>query len=146
MAKELTVTRSINATPAQVYAAWTQPEQFAAWFGTEAVTIPLDSVTLDVRPGGAITATMHLPDGNTINWAGEYVEVVPNRKLVFTITDTPGAPAGEPLVADFVETASGTDVTLVQNVESFDEEGIEALRGGYKAFFDDMEQVIARNA
>ena len=29
----LTIKRRINATPAKVYAAWTDPEKLAAWFG-----------------------------------------------------------------------------------------------------------------
>lgn len=144
MTKELAVTRKISASPQRVYESWTEPEQFAAWFGTEAVEIPLDSVTLDARPGGKLAAMMKLPDGSTINWAGEYVEAVPGKRLVFTLTDNPAEPYGEPLVADFVAVDGGTEVTLVQNVEEFDEEGIAALKEGYKGFFDDMEKVIAR--
>jgi uncharacterized protein YndB with AHSA1/START domain len=36
---------------------------------------------------------MVLPDGNTIDWTGEFLEVVPDRRLVLTMTDRPASPA-----------------------------------------------------
>ena len=43
--------------------------------------------------GRAWSATMVLPDGNTIDWTGEFLEVVPDRRLVLTMTDRPASPA-----------------------------------------------------
>ena len=57
----MTITRTFSAPVDLVYAAWTTPEHFAVWFGTE--TVAVDDVTIDARPGGSWTATMHLPDG-----------------------------------------------------------------------------------
>src|ERR1700712_4159472 len=71
-----TITRAFAARREVVFVAWTEPQHFAAWFGGSAVTVPADSVEMDVRPGGTWKATMHLPgDLQEINWFGEYVEV-----------------------------------------------------------------------
>ena len=39
---------------------------------------------MDLRPGGASNITMSSPDGQDMPCPGQYLEVVPNRKLVFT--------------------------------------------------------------
>ena len=56
-----TITRAFAARREVVFVAWTEPQHFAAWFGGSAVTVPIDSVEMDVRPGGTWKATMHLP-------------------------------------------------------------------------------------
>jgi len=48
--------------------------------------VPLSSVAMDVRPGGAWKLTMFAPPGRReINWWGEYREVDEPERLVFTI-------------------------------------------------------------
>src|SRR4051812_49988136 len=85
----LTVTRVLGAPPERVWREWTEPEAFADWFGGPEAEIPLDTVAMDVRPGGAWRATM-LHGGREIRWKGEYVEVEPPERLVLTISDQPG--------------------------------------------------------
>ena len=46
----------IDAPPAEVVRGFTEPEPFAAWFVAEGFSAPSDRVTLDVRPGGLISA------------------------------------------------------------------------------------------
>ena len=80
--RELVLTRVINAPPERVYAAWTQPELIKKWFTPKPVeTIVAET---DVRPGGSSYIVMRLPDGTEMPNRGVYLEVVPNRKLVFT--------------------------------------------------------------
>ncbi len=43
-----------------VWRAWTEPEQLAAWWGKRGWRTPLESVTLDVRPGGVVPADLGL--------------------------------------------------------------------------------------
>ncbi|GAA3592834.1 hypothetical protein GCM10022198_15930 [Klugiella xanthotipulae] len=93
MSNGLTITRIFTVPPESVYAAWTRPEHFSVWFGTAAVSVPLDTLSLDVRVGGEWRAVMHLADGHVINWVGEYVELDPPHRLVFTMTDRPDDPA-----------------------------------------------------
>ncbi len=45
------LTRVLHAPQRRVFAAWTSPEDFAAWYGGEA-EVPLDRVAMDVRPAG----------------------------------------------------------------------------------------------
>ena len=47
------ITRVFDAPRAEVWREWTEPDRFADWFGGRGVDVPLDSVSMDVRPGGS---------------------------------------------------------------------------------------------
>ena len=53
-----TTMRVFHAPRERVWLEWTEPERFADWFGGLECEIPLSTVSLDVRPGGAWRATM----------------------------------------------------------------------------------------
>lgn len=143
MTESFTITRTLAAPRELVWDAWTRPEHFAVWFGTEAVEIPLDTVTMDVRVGGTLAATMFVPDGPRIDWLGEYTEVDRPSRLAFTLSDNPGEYAGLPIVATFTEVEGGTEVSLTQHRGDFTDEQVQATIAGYNAFFDSLEGVVA---
>src|SRR5262245_545514 len=49
---QLALTRIFNAPRALVYQAFTDPDQFAAWWGPIGNSLPRDEIEFDVRPGG----------------------------------------------------------------------------------------------
>ncbi len=49
---QLVLTRIVNAPRALVYRAFTDPDQFAAWWGPLGNLLPRDEIDFDVRPGG----------------------------------------------------------------------------------------------
>jgi uncharacterized protein YndB with AHSA1/START domain len=49
---QLTLTRIFNAPRADVYQAFTDPDQFATWWGPIGNSVPRDEIDFDVRPGG----------------------------------------------------------------------------------------------
>jgi uncharacterized protein YndB with AHSA1/START domain len=139
-----TITRELAAPRELVFDAITKPEHFAVWFGTADVEVPLDSLSMDVRPGGGFRAVMVLPDGNRINWAGEYVEVDPPARVTMTLTDNPGEYAGLPVLFDLDEIAGGTRLTISQDRADFGDEQVAATIAGYNAFIDEIERELAR--
>ena len=86
--RTLTLTRIIDAPPAKVFEAWTTPELLTQWFAPKPWTTP--TVELDLRPGGRSNFTMRGPDGEESPNEGVYLEIVPNRKIVFTDAFTEG--------------------------------------------------------
>ena len=56
--REVTLTRYFAAPPELVYRAFTDREQLAQWLGPLMFSVPVDTVDLDVRPGGHWRATM----------------------------------------------------------------------------------------
>jgi uncharacterized protein YndB with AHSA1/START domain len=143
MTEYFSVTRTISAPRELVFEALTKPEHFAVWFGTAAVEVPRETLSMDVRPGGAFRAVMHLPDGNLINWAGTYVEVDPPSHVAMTLTDQPDDDAGLPVVFDLVTVDGGTELTVRQDRADFSDEQVAATIAGYNAFIDDIERVVA---
>jgi len=69
-----TIERTFDAPRDLVWKALTEPAQFAVWFGGDHAEVPVDSVSMDVRPGGTWAAHM-IAGGAEMDWKGEYVEV-----------------------------------------------------------------------
>ena len=80
--RELLLTRLIDAPPAALWRAWTEPELMKQWFTPRPYTTP--EVDIDVRPGGSSRIVMRSPEGQDMTMRGVYLEVVPQRRLVFT--------------------------------------------------------------
>jgi uncharacterized protein YndB with AHSA1/START domain len=93
--RELILERVLNATPEKLYRCWTEPALIVQWF-----TPPPFRTTravVDVRAGGASCITMQSPDGQEFPNEGVYLEVVPNRRIVFTDAFTAGwEPSAKP--------------------------------------------------
>lgn len=145
-AEGITIIRVFNAPPDAVFRAWIEPAPFAAWFGGHDVEVPLSSVSMDPQPGGTWRATMKLPDGNEINWHGEYQEVEPPHRLVVTIADRPGDER-ELLTVSFRDTGDGrTEMHFRQTGGHNDAEGYAGAASGWGAFFDAMDEELAEKA
>jgi uncharacterized protein YndB with AHSA1/START domain len=73
------LTRIFDAPPADIFDAWTQPEQVTCWW--DAAGEPLSICEIDLRPGGAFrfVSKGHLD----MPFAGTYREISPPDRLVF---------------------------------------------------------------
>jgi len=78
----LTIVRRLKASPARVYAAFIEPETILKWWGPD--TGPTLIAETDVRPGGRFRVVFRTVDGEQHENRGTYLEVVQDRKLVFT--------------------------------------------------------------
>jgi len=143
MTESLTITREFAATPAAVFALWTDPGKFATWFGTDAIPVPAETLSYDAAPGNTWTAVMHLPDGSTKDWVGEFIEVTPTSRFVMTLTDEPENPARATVTAVLTETPTGTELSMTQAGAPMSDEMVAGLTMGYNAFFDTMEKILA---
>jgi uncharacterized protein YndB with AHSA1/START domain len=77
---ELAVERYIEAPPPVVYQVWT--ERLEEWWAPRPWTTKV--VEQDLRPGGRSAMIMTGPDGPTPVMEGVFLEVIPNRSIVFT--------------------------------------------------------------
>lgn len=87
------IERTLQAPVAVMWRLWTDPHDFAAWYGPAGATIPV--VIMDVRVGGARRIAMEIqtPNGPMRIWfAGQYTDVVEHHRLAYTeaITDEAG--------------------------------------------------------
>ena len=86
--RPLRLTLCFDARPQRVFDAWLDPSFAARWlFATASRRIA--QVEIDARVGGAFRF-VDRDDGSAIEYTGEYVEIVPHRRLAFTLV-LPGA-------------------------------------------------------
>ncbi|MBO1740007.1 SRPBCC domain-containing protein [Leifsonia sp. TF02-11] len=135
------IEREFAAPPAAVFAAWTTPESFARWFGGREVQMPLDGLDYRAEPGRAWSAMMVLPDGNTIDWAGEFVEVDPPSRLVMTLTDRPSAGERAVLTVELTPTPTGTRLRMTQQTPGFTDEQRRGTIAGWQTFLDVLAEI-----
>ena len=136
----LTIKRRLNAPPAKVYAAWTDPEKVKGWMGPGEVKAK--SVECDLRIGGSYRWVMVAPSGEEHNVGGVYREVVPNEKLVFTWA-WKSTPERESLVTVLLKPdGDGTLLTLTHE-QFFDDDARDRHNHGWNGALDKMERMFA---
>jgi uncharacterized protein YndB with AHSA1/START domain len=134
------------AAPARaVFAAWTSPELLRRWYppGADWDT-PIADV--DLRVGGRLRMVMRSPDGEEFGGGGEYREITPPTRLVFTWTwDRPDVAEGVQLVeVDFTEHSDGTTTVVMTNHGLTDEQSRESHREGWEGSFDNLARLVSR--
>jgi uncharacterized protein YndB with AHSA1/START domain len=140
----ITMTRVFDAPRERVWAEWTEPERFADWFGGPESEVPLASVSMDVRPGGAWRLTMFAAPGRReIRWKGEYREVVEPERLVFTVSDQPGDDAYELVTVMLTDLGDGRTEMLFQQRGQLPPEVYERAGEGWSVFFDRLAERLA---
>ena len=86
---DLVLERVVDVSPELVYKAWTTPKHLMPWFCPKPYRTT--ECEIDLRPGGKFFAQMVDPAGNKLPAEpGCYLEIVPNRKLVWTSALGPG--------------------------------------------------------
>ncbi len=109
----LEIKRTLQAPREKVFEAWTDPEKLNRWFA------PSDeyevSAECDPRPGGSYRIQMTHKDGNVHTVVGEYREVSPPEKLVFTWSWEDGTVQGSLVAVDFRDVDGATEITLTHS-------------------------------
>ena len=139
------IERTFRAPIEAVFAAWTSPEVLRRWYppGADWET-PVAEV--DLRVGGELRIVMRDPSGDEFGGGGEYREIDPPRRLVFTWTwDRPDVAEGTQLVeVDFADNGDGTTTVVMINRGLHDEKSQRSHREGWEGSFDNLERALAR--
>lgn len=126
--KELT----IKASPATIFPYLVDPARLVEWMGTEALLNPVPGGEFRVLCGGVNPS------------AGEFVEVIPNQKVVFTFGwDLPGhpIPAGSTQV-EITLTPDGEHTLLRLVHRGLPDDAIGDHLGGWNYYLGRLEMVI----
>ena len=139
----ITMTRVFDAPREDVWKEWTEPERFAGWYGGSESEVPVGTVSMDVREGGAWRATMFAgPDRHEIRWKGEYREVVEPERLVFTVSDRPGDEY-ELVIVVLNDLGDGRTEMVFEQRGGMSAEQYERAGQGWSGFFDRMAERLA---
>jgi uncharacterized protein YndB with AHSA1/START domain len=79
---EQVIERVFDAPRELLWRAWTDPEWFMRWWGPAPFTSPW--VQMDLQPGGRFVWVMRDPDGQEYYTVGEFREIDPPSRLVYT--------------------------------------------------------------
>lgn len=134
---KLQIKRFIKAEVTKVFAAWTKPDLMKQWFAPGTMTVAFAEA--DVRIGGRYSIQMKKDDGESNTTWGNYLEIIPQRKLVFT-WGWEGEDRYETLVTvEFEEKKAGTEVTITH--ERFQNtEHTKMHTEGWNACLDSLEK------
>jgi len=133
--------RLLGAPPARIFGMLTEPTELAKWWGPHGFTTP--EIELDLRVGGSYRYTMQPPEGEAFHLSGNYLEVGPPGRLVFTFRwDEPDPDDRETVVVLSLEAAGeATDVSLTQTGFAT-EERLALHRNGWADGFERLGQVL----
>jgi uncharacterized protein YndB with AHSA1/START domain len=111
--ESLVLVRTFTVVPKKVWRAWIKPDALRVWFGQSGAAGW--KAELDVRVGGRYHLVMQHPRGSYYDVRGEYREVVPDRRLVFTWEQRGSDLAeGQALVSvDLRPAAGGTELRFM---------------------------------
>ena len=136
----LTLKRRFKASPAKVFAAWTDPEKVKRWMGPGAVTST--QAESDPRVGGRYRWIATSPDGEVHDVGGSYREVIPNEKLVFTWAWRSTPERKSVVTVLFKPDGDGTSLTLIHE-QFFDEETRDRHQRGWNGALDKLEKFVS---
>jgi uncharacterized protein YndB with AHSA1/START domain len=141
----LEMKRVLPATPSVVFAAFSDPNELAKWWGPEGFNIP--SLEFDPRVGERYRIEMQPPEGDPFSLIGEFREVDPPARLALTfVWEDPDPDDVETLVGlSFRDLGESTEVAFTQG--PFKTEARRALhRAGWTDSFDKLERLISAQA
>ncbi len=131
------VTKVVNATREDLFEAFTNPDVMSKWF------YPDDDMSVEVnntfQVGGGYTLKMHGKNGVTYTHVGEYKEIVPPEKLVFTWNSD--FVQNTVVTVTFNELDAGTEVTITHDLLPAGEMS-ENHRGGWTGCLNRLESTM----
>lgn len=80
---EVFIEETFNASIERVFEAWTNPERLMKWYAPEGCTIRFKKI--EIETGGRFHSCVSNPQFGDCWCIGEYKEIIPNSKIVFTM-------------------------------------------------------------
>lgn len=136
----LEIRRVINAPRKRVYQAWTDPAQLKEWWGPEGVRTR--NFTADARVGGRYRWDLVSQEGEEMTAFGEYRELVPGEKIVFTWKwddDEAWENKNSVVTIELSDCDGGTELRLI-HVQLPSEESRDRHNEGWSSVLDRLEK------
>jgi uncharacterized protein YndB with AHSA1/START domain len=138
----LEIKRFIKAPRDRVYAAWTDPAQLKEWFGPESVQTR--NFAADARVGGKYRWDFVKEDGEEMSAFGEYRELLPGTKIVFTWKwddDENWQRHDSVVTVELFDRDGGTEVRLI-HTQLPSEESRDRHTEGWTSLLEKLERFV----
>lgn len=143
--QEIRMTRLFDAPRRLVFEAMTKPEHVKRWWGClgEGYSVPVCEI--DLRPGGAWRFVNRHPHGEAA-FHGEYREITPPSRLVFTEIFEEYPDSVSVVTAEFTEEGGKTRLTATVQYPSLEVRDAVLASGmahGAAVSYDRLEDLVA---
>jgi uncharacterized protein YndB with AHSA1/START domain len=140
--QEVRITRVFEAPREQVFRAWIDPDEVAAWYGPEHFDTPRDRIRIDPRVGGRYELTMVQRDGGAEFAIGyDILELVEPELLVLRSDPMPQVGMHEPTVTRVeLQDLDGRTRMILTDGPYAESRHAEA---GWSAAFDKLAALVA---
>ncbi len=130
----LTMTRNFDVASERVFDAWLNPEMMKKWFFTLEGT---NKVAQNNPQVGGDWEIIDQRDGKEYRAIGEYLEIDPPQKLVFTFKMPQFSESQDTITVELKELQEGCEMTFSQNItvpheENWTKADIEKASGEYR--------------
>jgi uncharacterized protein YndB with AHSA1/START domain len=145
--RELTLhfERVLRAPRPVVFRVQTEPGYLAQWWGPKGFTTP--SIELDVRVGGAYRIEMQPPEGDRFVLCGEFREIDPPARVVYTFRWDPPDPDDRETIVVLSLHDLGDSTQLDVDQGLFATEARRALHEqGWRESLDKLEELLTRQS
>jgi uncharacterized protein YndB with AHSA1/START domain len=145
--REIVIARTFNGPARIVFDAWTRPELVRRWWAPKSHGVSVAECDADVRVGGKYRYVLRRDTGDEFAFSGEYREVTPHTRLVYTQIFEPYAEAGAVMVTVTFEERGGK-THLVSNEIYPSAEAREAalsagMEHGMRETMDQLDELVA---
>ncbi len=142
--EQVLITRIFDAPREQVFRAWTNPDEVAAWYGPDHFDTPREQIHIDPRVGGRYELTMiQRGDGAEFAVGYEIIEIVEPELIVLRSDPTPEVGIHEPTITrvEFHDHGASTRMTVSDGTYPHGGDHAEA---GWNAALDKLAALLAR--
>jgi uncharacterized protein YndB with AHSA1/START domain len=149
----LQIRRTFAAPREKVFAAWTEREQLEKWMCRDVAAHVITHHVQDIRTGGRYLMEIRDPAKGETYWGqGEYLEVKPPEKIVFSWSWTKQEPDGSrtklnpespetQVTVEFFARGDSTEVVLTQ-AGFFSEKDRQEHDSGWNGCFDVLARIL----
>lgn len=145
--QDIVITRTFDAPRDAVFAAMTDPDSIARWWGLDETDTRID--VADVRAGGHWRFVESAPDGAEYGFHGVFHEVLAPERFVQTF-EFEGMPGHVSMDTYTLEEKEGrtlyTSVSVFQSVEDRDGMVASGMETGLKQSLDALEKLLTERS
>lgn len=143
--RTIVISRTFNGPARLVYDAWTKLEFVKRWFAPKSRGVEMVSVEAEVRVGGTYRYVSRPAGHPEFTFAGEYLELVPHSKLVYTQRLEP-YPDGAVVTITLEERSGRTHLVAREVYPSAEVREMvlaSGMEGGMRETMDQLDELVA---
>lgn len=132
---------TLDAPPEEVFRMLTESTELVKWWGPHNFTIP--AAELSLTEGGRYRFRMAPPDGEPFHLSGEFLEIDPPWRLVYTFLWEEPTPDDRETVVDLALGSTGESTRLLLSQGPFlTEERLNLHRSGWTESFEKLQAIL----